>query len=127
MGLILGIQIITGLLLAVHYVPSADAAYESVVHIIRDVNGGWFIRSLHMNGASFFFIFLYLHIGRGIYYRAWAHNRRAWLIGSSLFILSMVIAFLGYVLPWGQIRYWAATVITRLVSAVPIVGNYILE
>ena len=125
-GLCLVIQIITGLFLAIHYVPNIELAFSSVSHISRDVNYGWIIRSIHANGASIFFLFLYLHTGRGIYYGSY-NFIETWNIGVVLFILTMATAFIGYVLPWGQIRFWGATVITNLFSAIPYIGKTLVE
>lgn len=125
-GLCLVIQIITGLFLAIHYVPNIELAFSSVSHISRDVNYGWIIRSMHANGASIFFLFLYLHTGRGIYYGSY-NFIETWNIGVVLFILTMATAFIGYVLPWGQIRFWGATVITNLFSAIPYIGKTLVE
>nr|AIW06301.1 cytochrome b [Curculionidae sp. MT-2014] len=126
LGLCLMIQIITGLFLAMHYCPHVDLAFNSVAHICRDVNYGWLIRTLHANGASFFFICLYLHIGRGMYYSSY-YMKETWLVGVTIFFLVMGTAFLGYVLPWGQMSFWGATVITNLVSAIPYLGNSIVQ
>lgn len=126
LGLCLVIQIITGLFLAIHYVPNVELAFSSVAHISRDVNYGWIIRSLHANGASIFFLFLYLHTGRGIYYGSY-NFIETWNIGVILFILTIATAFIGYVLPWGQIRFWGATVITNLFSAIPYIGKTLVE
>lgn len=125
-GLCLVIQIITGLFLAIHYVPNIEIAFSSVSHISRDVNYGWIIRSIHANGASMFFLFLYLHTGRGIYYGSY-NFIETWNIGVILFILTIATAFIGYVLPWGQIRFWGATVITNLFSAIPYIGKTLVE
>lgn len=126
LGLCLGIQIVTGLFLAIHYTPHIDLAFSSVAHITRDVNYGWLLRNIHANGASWFFICIYLHVGRGIYYGSYI-NMETWNIGVVLLILTMGTAFLGYVLPWGQISFWGATVITNLLSAIPYVGKTIVE
>lgn len=126
LGLCLVIQIITGLFLAIHYVPNVEIAFSSVAHISRDVNYGWMIRSIHANGSSIFFLFLYIHTGRGIYYGSY-YLLETWNIGVLLFILTMATAFLGYVLPWGQIRFWGATVITNLFSAIPYIGTILVE
>nr|QWB85946.1 cytochrome b [Menesia sulphurata] len=126
LGLCLGIQIITGLFLAMHYCPNVELAFNSVAHICRDVNYGWLIRTLHANGASFFFICLYIHIGRGIYYSSY-YLIETWMIGVTIFFLVMATAFLGYVLPWGQMSFWGATVITNLVSAIPYLGTMIVQ
>nr|YP_009773397.1 cytochrome b [Hanleyella oldroydi]QIZ12614.1 cytochrome b [Hanleyella oldroydi] len=126
LGLCLGIQLITGLFLAMHYVAHADLAFSSVAHICRDVNYGWSLRAIHANGGSFFFICLYIHIGRGLYYGSFI-NIPAWNIGVVLFFLTMATAFVGYVLPWGQMSFWGATVITNLVSAIPYIGNTVVQ
>nr|AOY40018.1 cytochrome b [Scolytinae sp. BMNH 1040265]AOY40278.1 cytochrome b [Curculionoidea sp. 2 KM-2015] len=126
LGLCLMIQIITGLFLAMHYCPNIELAFNSVAHICRNVNYGWLIRTLHANGASFFFICLYIHIGRGIYYSSY-FLVETWMSGVTIFFLVMATAFLGYVLPWGQMSFWGATVITNLVSAIPYLGNFIVQ
>jgi ubiquinol-cytochrome c reductase cytochrome b subunit len=126
LGLCLLIQILTGLFLSIHYVPNIEIAFSSVSHISRDVNYGWIIRSIHANGASIFFLFLYLHVGRGIYYGSY-NLTETWNIGVVLFILTIATAFIGYVLPWGQIRFWGATVITNLFSAIPYIGKTLVE
>jgi len=122
LGLILGVQILSGLFLAMHYTCDSSLSFASLAHIIRDVNGGWFLRSLHANGASFFFLALYAHIGRGIYYGSYIYLG-VWYVGVVLLLLVMATSFLGYVLPWGQISFWGATVITNLFSAIPYVGH----
>nr|YP_010926804.1 cytochrome b [Latreutes anoplonyx]WKF54311.1 cytochrome b [Latreutes anoplonyx] len=121
LGLCLVTQIITGLFLTMHYTADIDLAFSSVVHISRDVNYGWLMRIIHANGASFFFICLYIHIGRGIYYSSFKFLH-TWSVGVAIFFLTMGTAFLGYVLPWGQMSFWGATVITNLASAIPYVG-----
>ncbi|YP_002364454.1 cytochrome b (mitochondrion) [Larimichthys crocea] len=126
LALCLGAQILTGLFLAMHYTSDVTMAFSSVAHICRDVNYGWLIRNLHANGASFFFICLYLHIGRGLYYGSYLY-KETWNIGVVLFLLVMMTAFVGYVLPWGQMSFWGATVITNLLSAVPYVGNTLVQ
>nr|YP_009484298.1 cytochrome b [Callipogon relictus]AVR43554.1 cytochrome B [Callipogon relictus]WDD39343.1 cytochrome b [Callipogon relictus] len=126
LGLCLGIQIVTGIFLAMHYCPNVEMAFNSVAHICRNVNYGWLIRTLHANGASFFFICLYIHIGRGIYYSSY-YLKETWLIGVTIFFLVMATAFLGYVLPWGQMSFWGATVITNLLSAIPYLGTAIVQ
>lgn len=126
LGLCLGLQIVTGLFLAIHYTPNIEIAFSSVTHISQDVNYGWIMRSLHANGASIFFLFLYLHIGRGIYYGSY-NLIETWNIGIILFVVTIATAFIGYVLPWGQIRFWGATVITNLFSAIPYVGKILVE
>lgn len=126
LGLCLVIQILTGLFLSIHYSPHIDLAFSSVSHITQDVSYGWLLRSLHANGASWFFICMYLHIGRGLYYSSFTY-KETWNIGVVLLILTIAAAFIGYVLPWGQIRFWGATVITNLVSAVPYIGPAVVE
>nr|AGR92747.1 cytochrome b [Taenioides sp. NMBE 1066434] len=126
LGLCLIVQIITGLFLAMHYTADISSAFSSVVHICRDVNFGWLIRNLHANGASFFFICIYLHVGRGLYYGSYLY-KETWNIGVVLLLLVMMTAFVGYVLPWGQMSFWGATVITNLLSAVPYVGNTLVQ
>jgi quinol-cytochrome oxidoreductase complex cytochrome b subunit len=122
-GLVLAIQIITGIFLAMHYTPHVDYAFFSVEHIIRDVNFGWLLRYLHANGASFFFMLVYVHIFRGLYYGSYTYPRTyLWQSGVIILILIIATGFIGYVLPWGQISFWGATVITNLFSAIPNVG-----
>ena len=128
LGACLIIQILTGVFLAMHYTPSVDLAFVSVEHIMRDVNYGWLIRYLHANTASFFFIFVYLHIARGLYYGSYKRPRiLPWSIGVIILVLMMAIAFLGYVLPYGQMSLWGATVITNLLSAIPWIGQDFVE
>jgi len=128
LALCLGIQIVTGVFLAMHYNPSVLEAFNSVEHIMRDVNNGWLIRYLHSNTASAFFFLVYLHIGRGLYYGSYRAPRTlVWTLGTIIFILMIVTAFLGYVLPYGQMSLWGATVITNLMSAVPWIGQDIVE
>ena len=127
-GICLVIQIITGIFLAMHYSPHIDLAFNSVEHIMRDVNNGWLIRYLHANGASMFFIVVYCHIFRGLYYGSYMYPRgKLWASGVIIFLLMMATAFMGYVLPWGQMSFWGATVITNLFSAIPFVGPSIVE
>lgn len=126
LGLCLVLQTLTGLLLAIHYTPHTDFAFSSVAHIARDVNNGWLLRALHANGASLFFACIYIHIGRGIYYGSYLLIE-TWLVGVLLFILTIATAFIGYVLPWGQISFWAATVITNFLSAVPYLGADLVQ
>nr|Q508L1.1 RecName: Full=Cytochrome b; AltName: Full=Complex III subunit 3; AltName: Full=Complex III subunit III; AltName: Full=Cytochrome b-c1 complex subunit 3; AltName: Full=Ubiquinol-cytochrome-c reductase complex cytochrome b subunit [Chaetodipus eremicus]AAY23235.1 cytochrome b [Chaetodipus eremicus] len=126
LGLCLIIQIASGLFLAMHYTSDTISAFSSVAHICRDVNYGWLIRYIHANGASLFFICLYLHIGRGIYYGSYLY-KETWNIGIMLLFLTMATAFMGYVLPWGQMSFWGATVITNLLSAIPYVGTDLVE
>nr|QOL12058.1 cytochrome b [Passerina amoena] len=126
LGLCLITQIITGLLLAMHYTADTNLAFSSVAHMCRDVQFGWLIRNLHANGASFFFICIYLHIGRGIYYGSYLY-KETWNIGVILLLTLMATAFVGYVLPWGQMSFWGATVITNLFSAIPYIGQTLVE
>ena len=124
----LGIQLLTGIFLAMHYSPHVDLAFFSVEHIMRDVNNGWLIRYLHANGASMFFIVVYTHLFRGLFYGSYLKPREyLWCSGIIIFLLMMGTAFMGYVLPWGQMSFWGATVITNLVSAIPLIGNSIVE
>jgi quinol-cytochrome oxidoreductase complex cytochrome b subunit len=123
-GLCLTTQILTGICLAMHYSPHTSLAFSSVEHIMRDVNNGWLFRYIHANGASMFFIAVYTHIGRGLYYRSYLYPRaHLWISGIFLFTLMMATAFMGYVLPWGQMSFWGATVITNLFSAIPMIGQ----
>merc|ERR1712238_281565 len=127
-GICLIIQILTGVFLAMHYTPHIDLAFSSVEHIMRDVNNGWLIRYIHANGASMFFIVVYSHIFRGLYYGSYMQPRQLlWCSGVAIFMLMALTAFMGYVLPWGQMSFWGATVITSLVSAIPIVGQSIVD
>nr|Q9GBY4.1 RecName: Full=Cytochrome b; AltName: Full=Complex III subunit 3; AltName: Full=Complex III subunit III; AltName: Full=Cytochrome b-c1 complex subunit 3; AltName: Full=Ubiquinol-cytochrome-c reductase complex cytochrome b subunit [Ochotona erythrotis]AAG00194.1 cytochrome b [Ochotona erythrotis]QIJ99052.1 cytochrome b [Ochotona erythrotis] len=126
LGLCLGIQIITGLFLAMHYTSDTLTAFSSVTHICRDVNYGWIIRYMHANGASMFFICLFLHVGRGIYYGSYTYSE-TWNIGILLLFATMATAFMGYVLPWGQMSFWGATVITNLLSAIPYIGTDLVQ
>nr|AIG53247.1 cytochrome b [Ctenotus sp. DLR-2014a] len=126
LGLCLIIQVLTGLFLAMHYTADISSAFSSVAHICRDVQYGWLIRNLHANGASMFFICLYLHIGRGLYYGSYMF-KETWNIGVILLLLVMATAFVGYVLPWGQMSFWGATVITNLLSAIPYIGTSLVE
>ncbi len=122
------IQIMTGIVLVMHFTPHTSMAFDSVEHIMRDVNWGWLLRWMHANGASFFFIAVYIHIFRGLYYGSYKSPREIlWMIGVIIFIAMMATAFMGYVLPWGQMSYWGAVVITNLFSAVPVVGDYIVQ
>jgi len=123
----LGIQILTGILLAMHYTPNIDLAFISVEHIMRDVNNGWLLRYVHSNGASMFFIVVFLHTFRGLYYGSYLYPRQIlWLVGVVILLLMIVTAFMGYVLPWGQMSFWGATVITNLFSAIPYIGKDIV-
>jgi len=127
-GICLVIQIVTGIFLAMHYTPHIDLAFNSVEHIMRDVNNGWLIRYLHANGASMFFIVVYSHMFRGLYFGSYMQPRGLlWCSGVIIFLLMMATAFMGYVLPWGQMSFWGATVITNLFSAIPFVGGSIVE
>nr|AFS65855.1 cytochrome b [Icterus mesomelas] len=126
LGVCLITQIVTGLLLAMHYTADTNLAFSSVAHMCRDVQFGWLIRNLHANGASFFFICIYLHIGRGIYYGSYLY-KETWNIGVILLLALMATAFVGYVLPWGQMSFWGATVITNLFSAIPYIGQTLVE
>ncbi len=124
----LGLQIVTGIVLAMHYTPQTGLAFASVEHIMRDVNGGYFIRYLHMNGATLFFLAVYIHIFRGLFYGSYKAPREVtWIVGMLIYLLMMATAFMGYVLPWGQMSYWGATVITGLFGAIPGVGPTIQE
>nr|QTZ18966.1 cytochrome b [Azana sp. WQY005] len=125
LGMCLGIQIITGLFLSMHYTCDINLAFNSIIHICRDVNNGWLLRTIHANGASLFFICLYLHIGRGMYYNSFLLTQ-TWMIGVLLLFIIMGTAFMGYVLPWGQMSFWGATVITNLLSAIPYLGSYLV-
>merc|ERR1711957_592780 len=127
-GIALVLQIITGVILAMHYVPNIDYAFNSVEHIMRNVNHGWFFRYAHANGASMFFIVVYCHIFRGLYYGSYMHPRQLlWCSGVVIFLLMMGTAFIGYVLPWGQMSFWGATVITSMLTVIPVAGKALLE
>nr|ADM64761.1 cytochrome b [Aotus nigriceps]ALS54785.1 cytochrome b [Aotus sp. (in: primates)] len=126
LGICLIIQITTGLFLAMHYTPDTSTAFSSVAHITRDVNYGWVIRYMHANGASMFFVCLFLHIGRGLYYGSFLFLK-TWNIGIILLFTTMATAFMGYVLPWGQMSFWGATVITNLLSAIPYIGSDLVQ
>nr|YP_010242226.1 cytochrome b [Bathytoshia centroura]QTJ25307.1 cytochrome b [Bathytoshia centroura] len=126
LGLCLIIQILTGLFLAMHYTADISSAFSSIAHISRDVNYGWLIRNIHANGASMFFICVYLHIARGLYYGSYL-NKETWNIGVVILLLLMATAFVGYVLPWGQMSFWGATVITNLLSALPYIGDMLVQ
>nr|ALO77415.1 cytochrome b [Passalidae sp. GENSP01] len=125
LGLCLMIQLITGIFLSMHYTANIHMAFDSVIHICRNVNYGWIMRTIHANGASFFFICLYSHIGRGMYYSSYSLTH-TWMTGVMILFLTMATAFLGYVLPWGQMSFWGATVITNLISAIPYIGMKIV-
>lgn len=126
LGLCLGIQIVTGIFLAMHYSADVSIAFSSVTHILEDVNYGFILKYLHANGASAFFICVYIHIARGLYYGSYLRSH-LWFSGVSIFLIMMITAFIGYVLPWGQMSFWGATVITNFVSAIPYIGNDIVE
>nr|CCD31586.1 cytochrome b [Testudo graeca] len=126
LGICLILQIITGIFLAMHYSPNISLAFSSVAHITRDVQYGWLIRNMHANGASIFFMCIYLHIGRGLYYGSYL-CKETWNTGIVLLLLIMATAFMGYVLPWGQMSFWGATVITNLLSATPYIGNTLVQ
>lgn len=125
LGLFLIIQIISGFILSIHYCANTNYAFYRIIHIMQNVSNGWIIHNIHINGASFFFICIYIHIARGIYYRSYKLIY-TWIIGVSIFFISIATAFLGYVLPWGQISFWGATVITNLISTIPYIGNIIV-
>lgn len=123
-GIFFFLQIITGIFLAMHYIPNVELAFLSVEHIMRDVSFGWLLRYLHANGASMVFILLYLHLAKGLYYRSYSYSRIVlWFSGVFIFLLMMATAFVGYVLPWGQMSFWGATVITNLITAIPYIGE----
>ena len=124
LGLSIAIQIVTGLFLAIHY--TRDPGFDGLIHILRDVPGGWALRLIHTNGASLYFVLIYLHVGRALYYKRWVTQKNTFLAGISIILIRIGVAFLGYVLPWGQIRYWGATVITNLISAIPYLGPSIV-
>nr|QXM16410.1 cytochrome b [Scelimena melli] len=126
LGMCLMIQLITGLFLAMHYTADAEMAFKSIIHICRNVNNGWLMRNLHMNGASMFFICMYLHVGRGLYYGSFMLSE-TWLLGVTMMMMTMATAFIGYVLPWGQMSFWGATVITNLLSAIPYIGSQTVQ
>ena len=123
LALMLGLQIVTGIVLAMHYVPSADLAFASVERIMRDVNYGWLIRYMHANGASMFFLAVYLHMFRGLYYGSYKAPREVlWILGCAIYLVMIITAFMGYVLPWGQMSFHGAVVITNLIGAIPVIG-----
>ena len=128
LSFMLVVQIVTGIVLAMHFTPTVDGAFNSVEHIMRDVNYGWLLRYIHANGGSMFFLAAYIHMARGLYYGSHKEPRELlWILGVVIFLLMMATAFMGYVLPWGQMSFWAATVITNLFSAIPIFGNAITQ
>nr|QAX91192.1 cytochrome b [Parrhinotermes sp. B MW-2019] len=126
LGMCLILQILTGILLAMHYCPNTEMAFSSISHICRDVNQGWLLRTLHANGASLFFLCIYMHIGRNMYYGSYklVHT---WMVGVVILFMTMATAFMGYVLPWGQMSFWGATVITNLLSAIPYIGKEMVQ
>lgn len=126
LGLILVIQLVTGIVLAMRFSGHSSISFDSVIMIYQDANYGWLIRLVHSTGASFFFLFLYLHIGRGLYYGSYVYPE-LWNVGVAIYLILIGTAFLGYVLPWGQMSYWAATVITNLLSAIPLLGPVLVE
>nr|BDH21147.1 cytochrome b [Bombus schrencki] len=126
LGMFLMIQIISGLFLSMHYCPNIDIAFYSISNIMKDMNSGWLIRLIHMNGASFYFLIMYFHIARNMFYYSFKLHQ-VWMIGVTILFLSMATAFLGYVLPWGQMSFWGAMVITNLISALPYIGQFTVE
>nr|YP_009471705.1 cytochrome b [Altiverruca navicula]AVI15450.1 cytochrome b [Altiverruca navicula] len=126
LGMCLIIQILTGLFLSMHFASDANLAFSSIIHMLRDVNSGWLMRTLHANGASFFFICMYLHVSRGMYYGSYK-LLHTWMTGVLILFLTMATAFIGYVLPWGQMSFWGATVITNLFSAIPYLGTDLVQ
>nr|WEL32820.1 cytochrome b [Pentaspinula unispinula] len=126
LGLCLMIQTITGLFLSMHYTANIEMAFNSIIHICRDVNNGWVMRTMHANGASLFFVCIYLHVGRGIYYGSYIY-KETWMMGTIILFMVMATAFMGYVLPWGQMSFWGATVITNLLSAIPYLGTDLVQ
>nr|AJT35535.1 cytochrome b [Phrixothrix hirtus] len=126
LGACLSIQIITGLFLSMFYCPNITLAFDSTINICRNINYGWMLRTIHSNGASIMFMFLYMHISRGLYYSSFKMTK-TWFMGVMIFLMTMMIAFMGYILPWGQMSFWGATVITNLISTIPYLGNSILN
>ncbi len=127
LGIFIVFQVLTGVFLRMHYIARVDLAFDSVIRILHNVNIGWIFRSFHATGASFIFIFVYLHVIRGIYFQSFLFAPNAWMSGIVILLILIATAFLGYVLPWGQMRFWAATVITNIISAVPVFGLIIVE
>jgi len=127
LGLCLIIQVFTGLFISMHYTSNVDLAFNSVIHVIRDVNMGWILRLMHFNGASLFFIIVYIHVGRGIFFSSFLTKAMVWNTGIIMILVLIGTAFLGYVLPWGQMSFWGATVITNLLSAIPYLGKIMVE
>nr|YP_009562244.1 cytochrome b [Cheliceroides longipalpis]QAU56490.1 cytochrome b [Cheliceroides longipalpis] len=126
LGIFLGVQILSGLFLSFHFSGEVNLSFDSIIHMMRDMNYGWLLRVIHANGASMFFLLMYIHMGRGMYYSSYRY-KKTWLSGVTIFLLAMATAFLGYVLPWGQMSFWAATVITNLLSAIPYIGTLMVE
>nr|YP_010692624.1 cytochrome b [Centrotus cornutus]WBV77365.1 cytochrome b [Centrotus cornutus] len=126
LGLCMMIQLISGILLSMHYTPTIEMAFSSISHIMRDVNNGWLIRTIHANGASLFFMCMFMHVGRGMYYSSYKYFQ-TWYSGMTILLMTMATAFLGYVLPWGQMSFWGATVITNLLSAIPYLGETLVS
>nr|YP_010415143.1 cytochrome b [Ceratina smaragdula]URX52627.1 cytochrome b [Ceratina smaragdula] len=126
LGIFLMIQIMSGFILSMHYCPNINYSFDSIIHIMKNVNSGWMIRLIHMNGASFYFMLMYMHISRNLFYHSYKF-KYTWMIGVTILFLSMGTAFLGYVLPWGQMSFWGATVITNLLSAIPYIGQMMVE
>jgi ubiquinol-cytochrome c reductase cytochrome b subunit len=127
LGITLTLQIVSGLLVSMHYTADTETAFSSTIHIMRDVNGGWMTRFIHINGASLFFVLIYIHTARGIYFGSPSKKKAVWTSGITLIVATIAAAFLGYVLPWGQMSFWGATVITNLFSAIPIIGNELVQ
>src|SRR5579883_2045763 len=128
LSFVLAAQIVTGIVLAMHYASNTAIAFDSVESIMRDVNFGWLLRYLHMTGASMFFLAVYIHMFRGLYYGSYKEPRELlWLLGCVIYLVMMATAFMGYLLPWGQMSFWGATVITNLFSAIPAVGTDIAQ
>src|SRR6201747_890364 len=128
LSMMLGLQILTGVILAMHYTPEATMAFKSVEAIVRDVNYGWLLRNMHASGASMFFLAVYIHMFRGLYYGSYKEPREIlWILGVIIYLLMMAAGFMGYVLPWGQMSFWGATVITGFFTAIPLVGDWIQQ
>nr|AQZ24963.1 cytochrome b [Ardeacarus ardeae] len=123
LGMTLMLQIISGLILSMNFIPEVNMAFKSVIHIMRDLESGWVTRYIHMNGASLFFILMYIHMARGLYFNSFSKLPLVWISGLIILLFSMMTAFMGYVLPWGQMSFWGATVITSMISAIPYMGN----
>jgi len=126
LGLFVSLQIVSGVFLACYYRPDQATAFSDIIFIINDVNGGYIFKYLHLNGATVVFAVLYLHLFRGLYYRSYLYLPKVWLTGMALFVLMILTAFLGYVLPWGQMSFWAATVITNLITSIPVIGQKLI-